>query len=357
MRVAFITRSSLFSVPGGDTIQTLETVRHLNLLGIHPDIKLSCESIDYDDFDILHFVNLGRPADILVHLTKARLPFVVTTNFVDYSSFDRQNRKGLPGLLLKQLSVDGTEYCKTLFRWIRGKDNLGTPSYLWKGQRRCITQILEQAKHLFSNSKSEYDAIVSAYQVSPNYSSIPNAINKNLFRNNDEIKKDYSMVLCVARIEGIKNQLNLIRALNHTEFRLILIGKAAPNQRSYYEECKRAAASNIEFISHLPQTELLPYYQKAKVHILPSWFETTGLSSLEAAAMGCNIVITNKGYARDYFQEDAVYCDPGSIESIFSAVSIASALPSNKTLMSRVASEYTWDKAASQIANIYKQIV
>ena len=36
-----------------------------------------------------------------------------------------------------------------------------------------------------------------------------------------KIGKDPLMVLCVARIEGIKNQLNLIKALNNTEYQLL----------------------------------------------------------------------------------------------------------------------------------------
>ena len=86
----------------------------------------------------------------------------------------------------------------------------------------------------------------------------------------------------------------------------------------------KLAAKNIHFIDHLPQEELIHYYQKAKVHVLPSWFETCGLSTLEAAAMGCNIVITNKGYASEYFNDHAFYCDPSSPASILDAIYKAS---------------------------------
>ena len=87
----------------------------------------------------------------------------------------------------------------------------------------------------------------------------------------------------------------------------------ATNQNDYYLKCKKIAASNIHFVDHFPQEELIKYYQKAKVHILPSWFETCGLSTLEAAAMGCNIVITNRGYASEYYDGHAFYCDPSSL--------------------------------------------
>jgi glycosyltransferase involved in cell wall biosynthesis len=38
---------------------------------------------------------------------------------------------------------------------------------------------------------------------------VPNGIDPGLFRYNENHEKDARLVLCVARIEGIKNQLNL----------------------------------------------------------------------------------------------------------------------------------------------------
>jgi hypothetical protein len=52
----------------------------------------------------------------------------------------------------------------------------------------------------------------------------------------------------VARIEGIKNQLNLIKALNNTHFKLLLIGNIAPaNQLLIMTNAVNIAAENIQF--------------------------------------------------------------------------------------------------------------
>ena len=64
MRVVFITRATLYSVKGGDTLQVLQTARHLEELGIQVDIRLTNERISYDQYDLLHFFNIIRPADI-----------------------------------------------------------------------------------------------------------------------------------------------------------------------------------------------------------------------------------------------------------------------------------------------------
>src|SRR6185437_8923134 len=151
---------------------------------------------------------------------------------------------------------------------------------------------------ILPNSESEYRRLMQNYPCKVNYIVVPNGINPGLFEYNNSAKKDDCLVICAARIEGIKNQLNLIRALNNTRFRLLIIGAFAPNHTDYYHECKTIAAGNVTFIDHISQQDLVKYYKRAKVHVLPSWFETTGLSSIEAAAMGCNIVITEKGDTR-----------------------------------------------------------
>jgi glycosyltransferase involved in cell wall biosynthesis len=102
---------------------------------------------------------------------------------------------------------------------------------------------------------------------------------------------------------------------------------------------------------------LLAYYQKAKVHILPSWFETTGLSSLEAAAMGCNVVITDRGDAKEYFGQNAFYCNPSCTNSIYKAVEQASLHRHNKKLQEKILSKYTWQQASLQTLQAYKQVI
>ena len=356
MRVAFITRSTLYTVKGGDTFQVAQTARHLEKLGIKVDILLTDEVIDYGKYDLLHFFNIIRPADILCHI-RSDIPFVVSTLLVDYSGYDKHHRKGFAGKLFRLLSPGAIEYCKTIARYLLGKDKLMTKSYLWKGQQGSVQEILDNAALLFSNSSMESQELASQYQVRADCISIPNGLDTELFTYDERQKKDDRLVLCVARIEGIKNQLNLIKALNDTRYRLLIIGDHAPGHVDYYRECRKVAGRNVEFIDHIPQPELVQYYQKAKVHILPSWFETCGLSSLEAGAMGCNIVITDKGYTREYYGDYAFYCDPANPSSILKAVDSAARSRWESGLRNKILTNYTWGRAAASIASGYDKIL
>src|SRR6186997_2349757 len=128
MKVAFITRSTLYAVPGGDTEQILQTARFLRELGVEVDLFLTTEKIDYPQYDLLHVFNITRPADILFHLSRTNKPVVVSTILVDYTEYDRQYRKGLPGKVLRLFPPGTNEYIKTIARWILKRDSLQTRS-------------------------------------------------------------------------------------------------------------------------------------------------------------------------------------------------------------------------------------
>jgi glycosyltransferase involved in cell wall biosynthesis len=358
MRIAFITRSTLYSVPGGDTEQVLQTARFLKELGVEVDIYLAKEKINYTRYDLLHAFNITRPADILYHMRHTRIPLVVSTILVNYTEFDMHGRRGLPGFVIRLFPPGANEYVKAIGRWALRKDSLRSKSYLWKGQENSIREILQRAAMLLPNSEGEYRKIEQEYRIKKNYAVIPNGIDPAIFGSESaQGKKEERWVLSAARIEGRKNQLNLIRAMNDTPYTLLLTGLAAPNQKKYYEECRRIASQNIIFCGRVPLDTLVELYRCAKVHVLPSWHETCGLSSLEAAAMGCNIVITDKGFTREYFGEEAFYCDPGDPGSIFAAVEKAAQQKCNEGLRQKVLREYSWPQAAATTLEAYKNII
>ncbi len=357
MKIAFIARSTLYTVPGGDTIQLLKTAEYLRLEGAEVDILLTSGQLDYNKYDLLHFFNITRPADILSHIGKTKKPFVLSPILVDYSEYDRYHRNGFPGWVFRHFSPASNEYIKTVSRWLMQKDHFPGKAYLWKGQQKSIQEILNKASLLLPNSETEYKKLKEGYNTNKPYTVVPNGIDPSLFKPGDESLKDDKLILCAARIEGIKNQLNLIKGLNDTPYTLILVGSPAPNQKNYYAACKKIAAKNIVFHDRVSQDILIEYYKTAKVHVLPSWFETCGLSSLEAVAMGCNIVITEKGYTRDYFGDNAFYCDPGNPASIFDAIEKAAVAGTPKQLQQTVLMNYTWQQAAAITLEAYKKII
>jgi len=330
------------------------TAQHLRRRGIEVDIRLSGDRIEYSDYDLMHFFNLIRPADVLVHAENSGKPYVISTIFLDYGEFEKKNRTGWTSLFGRLFSADQVEYIKAIGRYLRNGEAIQSGKYLAWGHSRSIRYLIRHARILLPNSEHEYERLLSRYGVIQDYVVVPNAIDEDQFRSAWPPKLgSRDRLLCVGRIEQRKNQLNLIRAVKNSPYTLTVLGVASPNNEGYYRKCLAEATPNIRFIGRLTEEDLFQLYGAARVHILASHFETTGLASLEAAVMGCNVVITGKGDTREYFGDLAYYCDPEDPSSIRAAIDQAYRSPYPEALRHRILEKFTWEKAAERTEEAY----
>lgn len=356
MKVLFIARPNLLQSRGGDTVQIESTAHYLRELGV--DVTLytnTTKKINLENYDLIHYFNLIDPEDIVGFLNNTRKPQVLSTIYLKYDEYDRNQRKGLIGLLSRYLSYERVEYFKTLAKWILHGEKISSVKYLLWGHKGSMQHILNVVDHLLPNSTSELLRLKQDLVVTAPYTVITNAFDPSVFEDNAYEKEPF--VLCVARFEGNKNQINLIKAAQLLKVKIVLVGKASPNQQAYFDACKKIAPPNVIFKGYVSQEELISLYARAKVHVLPSWFETTGLSSLEAAAMGCNIVVTDKGDVREYFGDLAYYCMPDDLQSIAKAIELALNNPVNEKLKQKVRQQHTWKIAAEQTHSVYKKVL
>src|SRR5262249_57230935 len=77
---------------------------------------------------------------------------------------------------------------------------------------------------------------------------------------------------------------------------------------------------HLSLIPYMPQEELRSAYAAARVHALPSWMETCGLVTMEAAMAGASTVCSTAGYELEYYRDLTYYCDPADHRSISKAV-------------------------------------
>jgi glycosyltransferase involved in cell wall biosynthesis len=363
MNVLLQSRTTLFSVPGGDSIQMLMTADALRKMGCAVAISTALEP-DLSNYDIVHLFNLTRPQELYLQAMNAQRQhrkIVLSPIYVSYLEYERHARTGLPGLLARHLDSGNVEYLKIMARAAINKElNKGTLSLLLHGYCSLQNKIIDMADVLLPNSESEMKRAcgdLERIRHKP-YLVVPNAVDEQLFdvcaAGNGAAREYQGCVLCVARIDGVKNQLNLVRAMHGLPWPLVLIGQPAPNHQDYYAQVIKEAGPNVHCIGTVEHTKLPDFYKAARVHVLASWMETTGLSSLEAGAMGCNLVITAKGDTRDYFADHAFYCEPDSVESIRTAVIKAYNAGVDPRLRQRILDNFTWEKAAAMTLEGYR---
>ena len=115
---------------------------------------------------------------------------------------------------------------------------------------------------------------------------------------------------------GNKNVPRLIEAAKKYGFQLKLAGHLMGQTEKDWLNGLIGSAKNIEYVGEVSEAELQNLYKCAKVFALPSLQEGVGMVALEAAAYGCEIVLTNFGAPKEYYDGRAILVNPRSVDEI-----------------------------------------
>lgn len=361
MNVLLQSRVSLYSAPGGDTVQVERTAEALRACGVAADISLELEP-DLSGYDLVHLFNLTRVHETYLQAENAKRqgrPVALSTIYWNEEEYERQAHGGLRRLLMAVAGREGIEYARIAFRYCaNGERNRAARELLRHGYRALQRRVLAAADILLPNAQAEMQCLERDFgKLAAPYAVVPNAAEQEFCPSGPAPWAGRNCVLCAGRVEPRKNQLALVRALRGTGIPLVLAGCASLNHGRYYEAVRRAAPPGTVFAGQLGRAEMREAYDGARVHALPSWFETPGLASLEAAARGCNLVVSDRGSTREYFAEHAEYCEPGDEASIRAAVLRAWRSPPRPELRRRIAARFTWEEAARATVQAYLRVL
>lgn len=351
--------------PGGDTVQVRETRAALESLGATVSVRGPAQMQGLPPYDVAHVFNLQMPenaAGVFEALGPVGRPIVLSPVYWDllpywFESASRERaRWRWPARLL------GRERARRLY--VRWQERKAPREAFWRLQRN----LLNDACRILPNSGAEAELLRRTFALGPDFANrvdvVPNGISAALYeaiprpsRHFVEQHRLEEFVLQVGTISPVKNQLGLIEALFDLRVPLVFIGHTPDRMAEYGRQCRRRAAErgDVIFIDHLSAADLPGIYALAAVHALPSWRETPGLVSLEAAASGCRIVTTSIGSARDYFGEHAWYCHPADVRSIRDAVRAALQAPRQTKLRDHVLANFTWRRAGETTIAAYER--
>lgn len=145
----------------------------------------------------------------------------------------------------------------------------------------------------------------------------------NSFQN--EVIRKYHLpenyILNVGAIIERKNVLSLIKAIEHTEEKLVIVGsgsKYAPKVKKYVKE--QALSNRVFFLNGLTMKEVAALYRKASVFVYPSIFEGFGIPIIEALYSKTPVITSNGSCFPEAGGPNSVYVDPKNIKEITTAI-------------------------------------
>ncbi len=344
MKVAFFVYPSAFQSPGGGEILLLKTKEALERKGI--TVRLFNQWEDkLKDFDILHVFGSFRDCVWLMRTARS-LGVKIVLSPIFWSTLQRTFFEY--GGIYKRTQMVLRHVAKVALPFL--------PS-----ERRNMFLL---ADAIVPNSQAEAEQVSRLFYIKKSKMHVVYLAADERFMDSDgsEFIKKYKIkdfILSVGRIEPRKNQLNLIRALKGLGRRLVLIGDVVPHYDEYYRQCKREADKDTLFIRRVEHDDTLlsSAYAACGVFVLQSWFETPGLSALEAALAGARLAITSGGSTREYFKDYVEYLNPASLGSIREAVECALQREKTYDLKQHMLNNYLWSHSADQNIRVYEKLL
>ena len=353
MKVLFYVRANHQEVRGGDLVQLFSTGQALEEHGIEIDYK-SDPKLNLSKYELVHIFNSPRFEETKSFFENAlsqQKPIAFSTIY--WSKDELAVGVAKSKKVQAAAKLFGVPVAKFLWRNLKSLQTLGRSNH----DSVIEKWLFEHATVLLPNSEGEMREIERIYKLNNrDYGVVRNAISTSLFAKTPQLKRQHS-VLSVGRIERRKNTLKLIEACKNLGYKLILIG-ALDQKDEYGLECSNKIKEyGFNYLPNVDQKDLIPYYYTAKAHAIVSWYETPGLSSMEAACGGCNIVSTDRGSTREYFGDMVEFCDPFSIKSIEQALRAAMHKKNSLQLRNKIMKEYTWEGAARDTIKAYNKII
>lgn len=352
-RILFQNRPNAFTQRGGDTVVMERYASGLKARGY--EVIIDCEGKeDPAQYSLVHLFNAALP-DMLKRFAQrvkdAGVPYVVTTLYEDIRSFHNRSATMAQALI---------QYCQAGQSpdwWNAHRPNLAAISACSNFPNEWV---FRNAAALLTTGRYESAVILNDYPGLANIVELPLGYEVGAEGNAEDFIKKYGLrdfILCVGRIESRKNQLMLLKALEQSDLPVVLIGGGFSYQPDYDRAVRsfRRKGTTIVLDRVTPE-ELSAAYAACRVHVLASWHELPGLVTLEAAAYGKNVVLTESGTGSDYVGADAFYCDPASEHSIRTAVMGAYHAPVPMNLRSKVR-RFSWEHAAEKLAECYASIL
>jgi glycosyltransferase involved in cell wall biosynthesis len=341
MKACLASYQAVSLLRGGPSTQVQMTARFLSEFGVEPVLFDPWTHRDVSSFDVFHLFAANIGTYHLAREIRARgVPIVVSPIM---------------------FSMHSPAFIRNGLRVTRALQKLGRGIWTDYG---LMADICGWAGAILPNTRAEADLVIRGLGADQSrVQVIPNGVEDRFLHGDARLfEKRYGLSGFILHVGHIgyerKNVLSLIRALARVDHPAVIIARVIDNP--YARRCVEEAAKHkhillLEGLDH--DSELLASaYAACDVFVLPSEFETPGIAALEAGLAGAKIVITPRGGTKEYFEDQAVYIEPGSVDSIREGILTALRAKKTDRLRRHIEQRFLWRRVAEMTAGVYRKL-
>lgn len=330
MKIAFIMGSYTLSASHGVLSQCFSWMQGLEALGHEVTLVNPWNPVDWCSFDVIHaFMYSDYVADYMQALSRKN-KHIVFSPILD------------PDFSIRSM--------KMMAHWGCSKLKLTNRYYKIRAVKNDIALFLSRSDFESQYLEQGWGVAKEKIHKVPLSISWEN-VNSNVPRENFCFHVSFLA-------DDRKNVKRLIDAAEKYQFKLKLAGKLRNDEEKRKVDSWLKGTHYTEYLGFLSKEDLFLNYTKAKVFALPSTNEGVGIVALEAAAMGCDIVLTNIGGPKEYYNGMAELVNPYNIDDIGNAVV---GLLSKKTMQPKLSQyikeHYSMQNVSNLLIEGYKKII
>ena len=188
------------------------------------------------------------------------------------------------------------------------------------------------------------------------------------FRSRYQLNDRFCYILYVGSENPRKNLSRLIGAFAKIQarmpnVRLVKVGSPAylPQAEQLHHQIEQMGlADTIFFYKHVPDDDLVLFYNLADVFVFPSLYEGFGLPPLEAMACGTPVVCSNATSLPEVVGDAAITVDPYDVEALAGAMhrtlTNASLQEELREKGLKRAKQFTWERTARETIAVYREM-
>jgi glycosyltransferase involved in cell wall biosynthesis len=330
MKIGFILSNGVILKSNGIVSQALTWKKGLEKLGIDVTLINMWDKNDWKQYDIIHFFGISNyMSDFITNI------YTINSNIVVSPILD-------PKYSIFQFKLYSKIGSKIL--------NLSNTYY-------NFISIKDKIKCILVRSHFEYNYLVKSFSFSPSVCNII-PISYDLPFNQSNINKEPFCLHVSILMDERKNVKRLIQAAIKYKFKLVLAGTVRNDKELATLNSWIGNNSNIQYLGFLSNIDLVDLYSRATVFALPSTKEGVGIVALEAASFGCDIVITNIGGPKEYYNNLAKEINPYNIDDIgIAIIEFLSGDTYQPKLGEYVRNKFSVLNVSKQLLSIYQNIL
>jgi glycosyltransferase involved in cell wall biosynthesis len=226
---------------------------------------------------------------------------------------------------------------------------------------RTMPKIITVSRRARSDISRDFGVPASRFAV------VPNGIRTDLFRPVPGIEREKGRIIATNSSDiPLKGLYHLLRAVALESARnplsLVVVGR--PRKNGGIERLIRqlGIGDRVTFTGRIDHDEFVHQYARAQMAVVPSVYEGFGLPAGEAMACGVPVISTTGGALPEVVGDAGLLVPPADPEALAKAIGTLYRQPELAARLGeagrqRVLSTFTWQRAAMETAEVYRETI